>query len=395
MKKQILIIHSNMELGGAETSLLGLMQSIDFDNYDVDLLLLDPVGSLMSLIPEEVRILDTPKQYRHLMYPIKDVVKAGDFGVAYARLKGKWKAKKISGSGYAVKQYAHLAALKYLPTIDKEYDMAISFIDPHYIVNEKVKAKVKLGWVHFAFEKAVMDNQEDFKMWDGLDYIVLVSDSCKIQFNRVHPLLTKKTIVIENVLSKKFINQQSNVFYQENEMNKDDSIKLLSIGRYDPAKNFDNIPFICKKIREQCLDVHWYIIGFGSESGERILRNNIAKAGMEKYVSLIGKKENPYPYIKACDIYVQPSRTEGKCVTVREAQILNKPVVITNYPTSPSQLTDGYDGIVVPMDNEGCANGIVSLIQDKELQQRLVENTKKNDYTNVQELEKLYMLMEE
>lgn len=115
---------------------------------------------------------------------------------------------------------------------------------------------------------------------------------------------------------------------------------------------------------------------------------------MQENVVLLGKKENPYPYIKACDIYVQPSRYEGKAVAVREAQILNKPVVITDFPTSKSQLKDGFDGIIVPIDNQGCAEGICNLIKDKELQQRLIENTKITDYTNKQELEKIYALLE-
>ena len=115
---------------------------------------------------------------------------------------------------------------------------------------------------------------------------------------------------------------------------------------------------------------------------------------MQDNVILLGKKENPYPYIKACDIYVQPSRYEGKAVSVREAQILNKPVIITNFETSKSQLTDGFDGIIVPMDNDCCAEGIYKVIKDKELQQRLIDNTKITDYTNKQELEKIYALLE-
>ena len=115
---------------------------------------------------------------------------------------------------------------------------------------------------------------------------------------------------------------------------------------------------------------------------------------MEQHVVILGKKENPYPYIKACDIYVQPSRYEGKAVAVREAQILNKSVVITNFETSKSQLKDGFDGVIVHMDNEGCAEGICNLIKDKKLQHKLIENTKITDYTNKQELEKIYALLE-
>ena len=93
---------------------------------------------------------------------------------------------------------------------------------------------------------------------------------------------------------------------------------------------------------------------------------------MEENVIILGKRSNPYPYIKTCDIYVQPSRYEGKSVTVREAQMLCKPVVVTNYPTAKSQINDGVDGVIVPMDNEGCAEGIVAFIQDVKKQPEIV-----------------------
>ncbi|MBR1676863.1 MAG: glycosyltransferase, partial [Clostridia bacterium] len=130
-------------------------------------------------------------------------------------------------------------------------------------------------------------------------------------------------------------------------------------------------------------------IGYGGD--EQLIKNKIAEAEMQDRVVILGKKENPYPYIKACDIYVQPSKYEGKSVSVREAQILNKPVIITAYATSGSQLKDGFDGIIVPMDNEGCAEGIARVIENKELQQRLIENTKACDYTNAQEISKIHV----
>ena len=115
---------------------------------------------------------------------------------------------------------------------------------------------------------------------------------------------------------------------------------------------------------------------------------------MEEYVIILGKKTNPYPYIKNCDLYVQPSRYEGKAVTVREAQMLCKPVVITKFATSSSQLSDGYDGIIVPMDNQGCADGIANVLKNKELMLMLSKNCAKNDYSNAEEVNKLYDIIE-
>ena len=80
---------------------------------------------------------------------------------------------------------------------------------------------------------------------------------------------------------------------------------------------------------------------------------------------------------------------------MREAQLLGKPVVITNYATSGSQLEDGVDGVIVPMDNAGCAAGIAALLRDPARMQRLSENCAKRDYTNSAEVEKIYALMED
>ena len=169
-------------------------------------------------------------------------------------------------------------------------------------------------------------------------------------------------------------------------------IRLLSVGRYCSAKNFDNVPEICARLIRSGLDVYWYIIGFGPD--EQLIRDRIAQEHMEDRVILLGKKENPYPYIKACDLYVQPSRYEGKAVTVREAQMLGKPVVITRYETSASQLEEDVDGVVVPMDNEGCALGIGALLRDASTMKRLADACRVRDYSNASEAEKLNRIME-
>lgn len=165
---------------------------------------------------------------------------------------------------------------------------------------------------------------------------------------------------------------------------------LLSIGRFCEAKNYDNVPDICKRITEKGIDVKWYIIGYGDDT---LIRQKIKDAGMENHVVILGKRDNPYPYIKACDIYVQPSRYEGKSVTVREAQMLCKPVVVTNYPTASSQIKNGVDGIIVPMDNDGCAKGLAKVILDKDMQKRLTDYLKTHDYGNESEVEKIYQLL--
>lgn len=184
--------------------------------------------------------------------------------------------------------------------------------------------------------------------------------------------------------------------YQKNLENVPEILKtmlnLLSVGRFSHAKNYDNVPDISRRMIEaETVDFRWFIIGYGPD--EKLIRTKIAEAGMGDRVILLGKRTNPYPYIKACDIYVQPSRYEGKSVTVREAQMLCKPVVVTNYPTASSQIKNGKDGVIVPMDNQGCAEGIVNLIRDKAKQEEIIEYLKTHDYGNEAEVEKLYKLI--
>lgn len=114
---------------------------------------------------------------------------------------------------------------------------------------------------------------------------------------------------------------------------------------------------------------------------------------MRHRMILLGKKTNPYPYIKACDIYAQPSIYEGKSVTVREAQILYKPVVITNYPTAKSQVVNGVDGVIVSLDGQEIAKGMASVIKDTVFRSMITEYLQTHDYGNEAEVEKIYTLL--
>ena len=141
------------------------------------------------------------------------------------------------------------------------------------------------------------------------------------------------------------------------------------------------------------IDIKWYIIGYGNQEIEQEVRENAKREGVSDRVVLLGKKENPYPYIKACDIYVQPSRYEGKSITVREAQILCKPVIVTNYPTASSQIQSGVDGVIVPLEVDACAREMADFIRNKEEQARVVEYLETHDYGNEREIEKIYQLV--
>ena len=220
------------------------------------------------------------------------------------------------------------------------------------------------------------------------------------------PSLSDKVDVFENILSETFIREQAKVPIDSSQLtihNSDETLNsklltlnLLSVGRFTEAKNFDNVPDICKRINCQLsivncqFRIRWFLVGFGGD--EALIRKNIAEAGMQDYCIILGKKENPYPYMAACDMYVQPSRFEGKAVTVREAQILGKPVIIANYKTAHSQVKDGIDGIIVPQSNEEMADAIIAFLQDKQKQEEIVTYLQTHHYGNENEVNKLDIL---
>lgn len=393
--KRILIIHFNMELGGAESSLLGLLDTIDYSKYAVDLFLLSHSGEFMPLINEHVNLLPENSSYKALTQPISTNLRNGNIGIAFARCYARMRSALSRGAlhfPHNYKQYFHKLSMPYLPNIPGEYDLAISFNDPHYIIGEKVNAKDKLAWFHTDASRIQFCDNIEKEMWGMSDYAVNVSENCKAAFDKAHPYLSRfHSLLIENILPKELICKQAEE--SQNDIPSKGSLALLSVGRFCDAKNFDNVPDICRRLVADGFDVKWYLIGYGGD--EPLIRQKIDEAGMQERVIILGKKDNPYPYMRACDLYVQPSRYEGKAVTVREAQMLGKPVVITSYTTSGSQLEDGVDGMIVPMDNAGCAAGIAALLRDPARMQQLSENCAKRDYTNSAEVEKIYTLMED
>lgn len=399
--KSVLIVSHALEIGGAERALLAMLELFDYSRYTVDLFLMRQTGDLMNLLPEQVHLLPEKRPYTGLAVPMASILKRGMFRVAAGRLEAKVKARQyckrnnLRAENGVELEYSHKYTVSAMPMIsEKTYDLVISFLTPHYFAAQKTKARQKIAWIHTDYSYVDIDVESERSMWDQYDRIISISEECTKGFLSKFPELASKVMLVENLISPTFLRKQSQLETDvvSREMPKDGTWNLLSVGRFTYAKNFDNVPDICRRILSQGIPIRWYLIGFGGQ--EEKIRDKIRQNGVQNQVILLGKKNNPYPYMAACDLYVQPSRYEGKCVAVREAQILGKPVVITRYATSASQLRDRIDGKIVPMDNQGCADGIVSVLRDQKTRNALEQNCLAEDYSNVAELEKIYRLIE-
>ncbi len=399
--KNVLIVANNLEIGGAERALISLLESFDCSIYNVDLFLLRQDGEFMEMIPKQINLLPEIKEYTALGVPVSRAIKKGLFKPVYGRVIGKLKAAKfkrlnnIGGVNSVDIEYSYKYTKKYMPQIsDKNYDLAVGFSTPYYIIDEKIKAKKKIAWIHTDYSSIPGDTESELRLWSVYDNIVSISDSVTKSFVKKYPTLKNKIILIENIVSPSLVHRQADMLDISSEIKKDKkAINILSIGRFSPVKNFTSIPNICDFIIKKGINVNWFIIGYGEE--EELIRKKISELNLENNIFILGKKSNPYPYIKACDIYVQPSKFEGKSVTVREAQILQKPVVITDFPTAKDHVKNLFDGIITTMDNEGCAEQIIKLIEDNRLRESIIENCKNSNYENKHEINKLYELMYE
>lgn len=396
-KPRIFINIHYLEIGGAERSLLGLLNALDTSKIDVDLFINQHTGAFMPLIPKKINLLPENKRYATLERPMVSVLKEGHVDIVAARMYAKLKHrlflrrnKSMTGEDGSIFHYVGKYTTPLLPSLRKygEYDLAISFLTPHHIVANKVHAKKKIAWIHTDYSTVNINVKEELPVWDSYDNIISISPQVTETFSKRFPSLKNKIVEIENILSPVFIKEQAEA---ESADGMDfDGFKILSIGRYTYAKNFESIPHIAKILKETGLKFRWYIIGVGDDS---LVKKHISDTATSDSVILLGQKSNPYPYIAACDLYAQPSRYEGKSVTVREAQILHKPAIITNYPTASSQIKSGVDGIICDMDVNDIAKKIIDVANSSELRDSITSYLSAHDYGNETDIEKLYRLI--
>ncbi|MCM3115089.1 glycosyltransferase [Neobacillus sp. MER 74] len=395
--KKLLIASYDMEVGGVERSLISMLDSFNYDKHTIDLMLYRHKGDFMPLLPKQPNLLTEIPLYSTFRKSIGEIVKDKFYFIAFSRILSKLHAnfykglKKMEEPGYYQMQLMWKYALPFLPKMDEEYDVAISYLWPHYFIAEKVKARKKIAWIHTDYSKVETNIKMDLYMWEKFDHIIAVSEACKESFLSKYKELEKKILVIENITSPDVIRtlgkEQIN-----NPMEADNRFKILTVARLSHAKGIDQAIKALKLLKDKGYeDIVWYVVGYGGDEAK--IRELITEYNLQDSFILLGKQINPYPYITKCDIYVQPSRYEGKAVTVTEAKILGKPILITNYSTSNSQILNGKEGIICDLSVSGIATGIQTFFHNDQLRDSISNNNLRIDYGNNNELEKLYSLI--
>lgn len=186
-------------------------------------------------------------------------------------------------------------------------------------------------------------------------------------FLNVLPEYEQRTEVFYNFIDADAILAQAEE--KEDFADEFDGIRLLTVARVCNQKGQDIIPDVLKDLDEYSGKIKWYCIGDGEKSIQEI-KQRAAEIGVADEIIFLGNKNNPYPFFKQCDIYIQPSRHEGFGITISEAKIFSKPIILTNFAGSDEQIQDKKDGLIVPFDSKAIARAVRILVENIELRQK-------------------------
>lgn len=356
MKKIVFVIES-LHLGGAEKSLVTLLQNLDYSKFQVDLILFKTGGLFFGQLPANVKvIIQTPPQLsiferaHYYLLRILNLAKLHNAQLFWKVIANKFNPKII------------------------QYDIAIAYNQGFatYYVSDFIKAPIKYAWVNIDYKKAGYDVTFDYKFYKNFNQIITVSEEAhkaiegelkKIKSDL--PVTVIKDITDKEIVQK-LADHKSDIIFPSNKL------IIVTVGRLVKQKGLHLAALSCKLLIEKGHAINWYVVGEGSE--RNYLEGLINKHKLEKSFFLIGAKENPYPYIKNADIYVQTSLYEGLGLAVIEATYLNKPIVSTNFESVYSLFKEEETGLIAEMDEKSITEKIERLLIDKKLRERFSTN---------------------
>ena len=372
--KKLLFVINTLGYGGAERALLSLLNALNPKEYQISLFVLTGQGELVHALPAYVEIVNadyadcsvlTKEGRRHLL---RSVLRAGiGKGLFVKRagylLRNLWAMEKkgrIQGDKLCWRILAEGA-----PALKEEYDLAVAYLEggATYYVADRVKAKKKAAFVHIAYAQAGYDRGLDLDCYRRIDHIFAVSDEVREHFLEVYPEYCQKVSVFHNMVDRNRICRLA----EEGTGFTDDysGIRILTVGRLTLQKRYDvAIEAMAGLKNASPIPIRWYVLGEGALWKQ--LERQIRHLGIENEFHLLGVKENPYPYVRECDLYVHATGFEGKSIAIQEAQVLGKPILAADCSGNREQIQQNVDGRLCPLDPESVCQEILWMIAHPE-----------------------------
>lgn len=393
MKKKLLFVIDSLSIGGAEKSLVSLLNLIEPSKYEIDLLLFKRGEDLERYLPKHINILPVPEYFRFLNH--EKFAAAKNITYSYYKIKTSLNlrlnkyAKKTLHSEQVV--YKNLARIIY--PIESMYDVAIAYSQgmPTYFVASKVKASKKLAWINTDYVNTLYDKELDYESYKNITKIIAVSQHTKESVMKIRTDYDDKIDIVFDIVNPNLINTMS----EEVEIKEFDKtvINILTVGRLVSAKSYESAIGVARLLKDSGYRFKWFVIGEGPE--RKKLQELIVENDLLDSFFLLGKRLNPYPYMKNCDIYVQTSIKEGFGLTVCEAKILKRPIVCSNFHTAKEIINNNIDGLIVEHNKNSIFNGIKKYLDDSNFREEIVKQLNiEEPYNSINQLNKFYQLIE-
>ena len=376
VKKRILFVMSRMSIGGSQKSLVNALSAIDYERYDVTLYVRENKTELVSELSDYVKVtVNTNKRrYEHTPYTLLLYF----FTRFFCKIGKKDLANQLDAKSrnYIVKRKTNYEKKHYSDILNQKYDIAISYLQGYTckFTYDCVKADKMICFYHNSTD-ALPDIHKEYL--HKFEKVVVVSEETQSFLSNRYPEISNKIFVIKNLIDIDKIKNKA----QEEIINKESNVKYLcTCGRISPEKGYDIAVKTAEILKNQGYNYRWFFIGDGPDFQK--ISNEVKICGLESNVHLLGSKENPYPWIAQCDIYVQPSYEEAQGLTMIEAQVLHKPIVSTRTVGAKTIIADNVTGLLCDITAEALSESIERLIDDKSLCERLAENIAQIDYHN-------------
>lgn len=380
--KKVAIVTKKMVTGGVERCLINMLKKYS-TCCEVTLFLMSNGGELYDEIPSNVNIVVIPDlnisvKKRMLIYLSN--------GELFNLIKYLFTIVKIKQTDNFAEQCRLLSST--LPDIEQYFDIAISYHVPVsftvvYTLNH-IKAKMKYVWFHVDPKNMGINLYEMRKEHKQYDRIIGVSEYISKEVIEMEPENKEKVQTIYNCYDIKEINSKSKEVI--NIHNSD--FTFVTVGRLCNQKQQFIIPKIASLLKNDSINFKWYLIGDGQDHNK--IKSLITKYHVEEEVFIMGNKNNPYPYMKMCDIYIQTSNFEGFCTTTLEAKILGKVVITTDVSGAKEQFINRVNGLIVKNNSNDIYNAIKMLINDKNLYEFISNNVKTFKYKESDEYDKIF-----
>lgn len=400
MKKKLLFVGITMNCAGTERSFLSFINSLDTEQYEVDLLLAKREGEFLDLLPSYVRVLKmhdygdmftmTGKNASSVIW--KCFGRKNPF-ILFKMLPYavKMAFNKKNRSKIAMRLWCSF--LKKMPMFDASaYEAVISYWGDKtmFYMVDRIKAKKKITWLHFDYATPTRDDELYHKYFSACDNVITVSNSLCQSLTERFSDIKDKFSVIENIIDPNLIRDLAlrgdefpDVHFK--------GTRILSVGRMAYQKGFDKIAPVLAGLRADGYDVRWYIVGDGEEHDSLIA--DAMAAGVPDILIFLGTTQNPYSYIRDCDLFVLPSRYEGKPITVEEAKVLYKPIIVTDYLSAKEQLSGGKLGMICGMEPEDIYHAVRCVLDDPKVGEAYSHTLTNEKLGNPEEIEKFYKIL--